>query len=103
MIASLSIFVKQTGIQYAAFIPLFFLSQRMYRESWVSAAAIALMSISFYLLSLDLHGPHFNKNVVGGLDNGISLTTMTDLLSIFLSRHQTPLVLGALSVAYSLS
>ena len=31
MIASLSIFVKQTGIQYAAFIPLFFLSQRMYQ------------------------------------------------------------------------
>ena len=101
--ASLSVFVKQTGIQYVAFIPVFLLTRRMYRESILAVASISVATVSLFLIFRHLHGPFFLKNVIGGLDNGTSLMVLTDLLSAFLLQQQALFVAGAASVAATLA
>lgn len=100
--ASLSVFVKQTGIEYLAFIPLFFFSQKMFRESFLSAAALLFATISFYLLFRGIHGPYFNKNIIGGLDNGIKPAFMTTLFMRFIVQNQVLVLAGVASVVHSL-
>jgi hypothetical protein len=94
MAAAFSVFVKQTGIEYLAFIPLFFLSQRMFREYFLSAGALLLATGGFYLLFRCIHGPFFNKNIIGGLNNGISLILMTNLLLRFRVQNQVRVLLA---------
>jgi hypothetical protein len=100
--ASFSMFVKQTGIEYLGFIPLFFLSQRMFRECFWSAGALLLATGAFYLFFRGIHGPFFNKNVIGGLNNGISLEFMANLFLRFLAQHQMLVLAGVASVIHSL-
>ena len=101
--AAISVFVKQTGVQYVGFIPLFFLSQRRYRDFLFSSVSLPLATIGFYLLFRSIHGPFFDKNIIGGLNNGTSFVAMAELLTLFLLRHQTWVILGAIATVHVLS
>jgi hypothetical protein len=100
--AAISVFAKQTGIQYLIFIPLFFLSQRMYKQAMVSGLSLVAATVALFLFFRQVHGPYFDKNVIGGLNNGTSPVFAANLLSMFLLHNQVLVTLGILAVAQTL-
>lgn len=101
--SSVSIYVKQTGIQYLAIIPLSFLAIRMYRETIASAAGILLTSAVLFMVFHWIEGPYFAKNAVGGINNGLSILEWADTLTMFMLRHQLLVTAAALSIASAFS
>jgi len=94
IIASSTIFIKQTGIQFLFIIPSFFLLTKKFKEFFVTVSLLILITICYFAFFYNIHGNFFISNVFGGLNNGISLVQAYDIFSHFFLKYQLIFVFG---------
>jgi hypothetical protein len=99
-IASLTIFVKQTGIQFLFIIPSFFLLTKKIKYFFISSFLMLLITSFYFSIFYLLYGYNFVSNVFGGLDNGISLVRAYDVFSHFFLKYQFIFIFGVFFSSY---
>lgn len=92
--AAFSIFIKQTGIQFLAILPAYFLLTKQFKDFFLSAISLALTTAVFSGIFYTIYGLEFIQNVFGGLNNGISIVRIYDVFSNFFLKFQAIFVLG---------
>ena len=94
IMAVLSIFIKQNGIQLPLLLAGYFLIFGSMRD-FLKISCLMLVIFSLGMLAFfEIYGTLFFKNVFGGLDNGISILRMYDVFSNFHLHSMLILALG---------
>lgn len=100
--ASLSVFVKQSGIQFLIIIPFFFLLAKQYKTFISSSSILFVFTSLIFLIFYGLYGHNLILNTVFGLNNGSSFTRLYDVYSHFFLKYQLFIVLGVFLSFYFL-
>ena len=83
ILAVISIFIKQNGIQLPILIAAYFIIYGGGRSAIKPVIVMTSVFSFIFFIFHDTYGSFFLKNIVGGLDNGISLARMYDVFSNF--------------------
>ncbi|MFN5829493.1 MAG: hypothetical protein ACK46R_01955 [Bacteroidota bacterium] len=101
LIAVLSVFVKQTGIQYLVIIPAYFILTKEFKIFLIATLSLAIGLVVGLFLFDQMYPGNFLLNTFKGINNGVSIARVYDVFSHFFLKYQVIMVLGMLlSVRY---
>lgn len=99
LLTAISIFIKQTGIQFLIIIPAYFFLIKSYKNFFISAVLLFVFSIISYGVFNLLYGSYFFSNTVSGINNGVSIARIYDVFSHFFLKYQVLFILGLVVAA----
>ena len=87
-------FCKQDGLVFCGILPLALLFQGNRRDFFIWSLLSGLLVISLVLLLIGLNGPPFLANVLGGLENGISISWFVGSFGAYFGFYALLFALG---------
>jgi len=94
LMVAISIFVKQTAIQYLCIIPFFFILMGKFKRFFMSGLVLFILTSIGIALFYLLYKGNFVLNVYGGLNNGVEIMRSYDVFSQFFLKYQFFFIIG---------
>jgi hypothetical protein len=94
LLAAISVFIKQSGIQFFIIIPTFFFLLKEYKNGITSILLLIILTTVFAFLCYNTFSQNFITNAVNGLNNGFVIAHIYNIFSFFLMKYQLIFILG---------
>lgn len=95
VLAVMSVFIKQNGIQFLVLLPAFFMLVGRYKALLTNLGILLLGTVFFFLSFHWVYGENFLLNTIGGLNNGTSMSRAYYVASHFIQQNALLLIVGA--------
>ena len=90
----ISIYIKQTGIQFLVIIPAYFFFIKKFKSFFISLILLFVFGALLYGAFNLIYNSYFFSNTVGGINNGVSIARIYDVFSHFFLKYQVLFILG---------